>query len=180
MFIEGNQIHNFMSNSGSGTVINYGSVSGSDFLTSYGSGSGSISQKVTVPTIPVPVPQHCPQLCITFANWFNHAKKHYWHIYVVSLLSAFLEDTCQQLILFKAYVYQRLGETGRILSPVTVEQSSLVYDPSVPPPSYHPPYNHNTFLQQVDSRFIQGKPRMAFFAEIHLVIQFSLLEIFES
>ena len=59
MFDEGNQIHNFMSSSGSGTVINYGS--GSDFLTSYGSGygSGSISQKVTVPTVPVPVPQHC-------------------------------------------------------------------------------------------------------------------------
>jgi hypothetical protein len=58
---EGNQIHNFMSSSGSGTVINYGS--GSDFLASYGSGygSGSTSQKVTVPTVPVPVPvpQHC-------------------------------------------------------------------------------------------------------------------------
>ncbi len=62
MFNEGNQIHNFMSSSGSGTVINYGSGSGtvinygsgSDFLTSYG--SGSTSQKVTVP---VPVPQHC-------------------------------------------------------------------------------------------------------------------------
>ncbi len=58
---EGNQIHNFISSSGSGTVINYGS--GSDFLTSYvsgsgsGSGSGSTSQKVTVPT--VPVPQRC-------------------------------------------------------------------------------------------------------------------------
>ncbi len=54
---EGNQIHNFISSSGSGTVINYGS--GSDFLTSYGSGydSGSTSQKVTVPTVPVPVPQ---------------------------------------------------------------------------------------------------------------------------
>ncbi len=39
-----------------GTVINYGSGSGSDFLTSYG--SGSTSQKVTVPTVPVPVPQH--------------------------------------------------------------------------------------------------------------------------
>jgi hypothetical protein len=50
-------IHNFTSSSGSGTVINYGS--GSDFLTSYGSGSGSTSQKVTVPTVPVPVPQHC-------------------------------------------------------------------------------------------------------------------------
>ncbi len=49
---EGNQIHNFISSSGSGTVNNYGS--GSDFLTSYG--SGSTSQKVTVPT--VPVPQH--------------------------------------------------------------------------------------------------------------------------
>jgi hypothetical protein len=59
MFTEENQIHNFMSSSGSGTVINYGS--GSDFLTSYGSGygSGSTSQKVTVPTVPVPVPQHC-------------------------------------------------------------------------------------------------------------------------
>ena len=58
MFIEVNQIHNFMSSSGSGTVINYGSGSGSDFLTTYGSGSGSTSQKVTVPTVPVPVPQH--------------------------------------------------------------------------------------------------------------------------
>ncbi len=57
IFNEGNQINNFMSSSGFGTVINYGS--GSDFLTSYGSGygSGSTSQKVTVPT--VPVPQHC-------------------------------------------------------------------------------------------------------------------------
>jgi hypothetical protein len=64
MFIEGNQIHNFMCSSGSGTVINYGSGSGSDFLTSYGSGSGSgsTSQKVTVPTVPVPVPQHCTSL----------------------------------------------------------------------------------------------------------------------
>jgi hypothetical protein len=58
MFYEGNQIHNFISSSGSGTVINYGS--GSDFLTSYGSssGSGSTCQKVTVPTVPVAVPQH--------------------------------------------------------------------------------------------------------------------------
>ncbi len=53
IFNEGNQIHNFISSSGSGTVINYSS--GSDFLTS--SGSGSTSQKVTVPTLPVP--QHC-------------------------------------------------------------------------------------------------------------------------
>ncbi len=55
MLNEGNQIHNFISSSGSGTVINYGS--GSDFLTNYS--SGSTSQKVTVPTVPVPVPQHC-------------------------------------------------------------------------------------------------------------------------
>jgi hypothetical protein len=54
---EGNQIHNFISSSGSGTIISYGSGFGSDFLTSYGSGSDSTSQKVTVPTIPVPVPQ---------------------------------------------------------------------------------------------------------------------------
>jgi hypothetical protein len=57
MFSEGNQVHNFISSFGSGTVIIYGS--GSDFLTSYGSGFGSTSQKVTVPTVPVPVPQHC-------------------------------------------------------------------------------------------------------------------------
>jgi hypothetical protein len=43
-------IHNFISSSGSGTVINYGS--GFDFFTSYR--SGSTSQKVAVP-----VPQHC-------------------------------------------------------------------------------------------------------------------------
>jgi hypothetical protein len=68
MFNEGNKIHNLISSSGSGTVINYGSGSGSDFLTSYGSGygSGSTSQKVTVPTVPVPVPvpQHCIQVSI--------------------------------------------------------------------------------------------------------------------
>jgi hypothetical protein len=58
---EGNQIHNFISSSDSGTIINYGGGgSGSDFLTSYGSGSGSTSQKVTVPT--VPVPQRCLQV----------------------------------------------------------------------------------------------------------------------
>jgi hypothetical protein len=49
-----NQIHNFISSSGSGTVTNYGY--GSDFLANY----CSTSQKVTVPTVPVPVlvPQH--------------------------------------------------------------------------------------------------------------------------
>jgi hypothetical protein len=61
MLNEENQIHSFISSSDSGTVINYGSGSGSDFLTSYGfsSGSGSTSQKVTVPTVLVPVPQRC-------------------------------------------------------------------------------------------------------------------------
>jgi hypothetical protein len=59
MLSVGNQIHNFISSSGSGTVINYGSGSGSDFLTSYG--SGSTRQKVTVPTVPtVPVPVPVP------------------------------------------------------------------------------------------------------------------------
>ncbi len=42
MFIEVNQIHNFMYSSGSGTVINYGSGSGSDYLTTYGSGSTTL------------------------------------------------------------------------------------------------------------------------------------------
>ncbi len=44
-FNEGNQIHNFISSSGS------------DFLTNYG--PGSTSQKVTVP-----VPQHCVQALV--------------------------------------------------------------------------------------------------------------------
>ena len=78
---EGNQIHNFISSSGSGTVINYGSGSGSDFLTGYGSGygSGSTSQKVTVPTVPVPVPQHCCEDIFnlrterTFCDWVRES-----------------------------------------------------------------------------------------------------------
>jgi hypothetical protein len=37
MFIEGKQIHNVISSSDSGTVINLGSSFNSDFLTSYGS-----------------------------------------------------------------------------------------------------------------------------------------------
>ncbi len=54
MLNEGNQKHNLIPSVGSGTVINYSFGSGSDFLTSYCSGSGSASQKVTVPTVPVP------------------------------------------------------------------------------------------------------------------------------
>jgi hypothetical protein len=100
-----------------------------------------------------------------------NAKKHFvadlYIILFTSLPGRYIPFL--RLSLFKAYVYQRLGEAGRIVSPVTVEQQpSLVYDPSVPPPSYHPPYN--TVLQQVDSRFIQGKPHMAFGAGIQLVI----------
>jgi hypothetical protein len=45
MLNEGNLIHNFISSSGS------------DFLTIYS--SGSAIQKVMVPTVQVPVPQHC-------------------------------------------------------------------------------------------------------------------------
>ena len=56
IFNKGNQINNLISSSGYGTVINYGS--GSDFSTSCGSSSGSTSQKVTVPMVPVPAPQH--------------------------------------------------------------------------------------------------------------------------
>jgi hypothetical protein len=63
-------IHNFISSSGSGTVIYYGSGSGSDLLTSSGSGSGSTSQKVTVPVpVPVPVLQHwCAE---TYGTWVH-------------------------------------------------------------------------------------------------------------
>jgi hypothetical protein len=57
MLNEGNQIHNFISISGSRTKINYSS--GSNFLTSYG--SGSTGQKVTIPTVPVPVTVPVPQ-----------------------------------------------------------------------------------------------------------------------
>jgi hypothetical protein len=53
MLNKGNQIHNLISSSGSRTVLNYGS--GSDYLTSYC--SGSTSKKVTVPTVPNPVPK---------------------------------------------------------------------------------------------------------------------------
>jgi hypothetical protein len=54
------KIHNYISSSGSGTVINYGSGPVSDFLTSYG--YGSTNQKVTVPTVLV------PQRCLDFRS----------------------------------------------------------------------------------------------------------------
>jgi hypothetical protein len=72
---EGNQIHNIISSSGSGTVINYGSGSGSDFLTS--DGSGSTRQKVTVPMVPVPVP--VPQHRIIVPNLRSRTFR-YWAI----------------------------------------------------------------------------------------------------
>jgi hypothetical protein len=76
IFNEGNQIFNFISSSGSGTIINYGS--GSDFLTSYG--SGSTSQKVTVPTVPVPVPvpQHCWNVSFCFLFMRQHTAEMVW------------------------------------------------------------------------------------------------------
>jgi hypothetical protein len=88
LFNEGNQIHNFIYSSGSGTVINYGSGSGCGFLTSYssGTGSGSTSQKVTVPTVPVPVPQH----------WINTCRK--------VPLQVFLDD---DILLWCLLVYGR-------------------------------------------------------------------------
>ncbi len=73
MFNEGNQIHNFISSFGSGTVINFGSGSGSDFLTSdgSGSGSGSTSQKVTVP-VPVPQRWHSPLVARSYVDAPNN------------------------------------------------------------------------------------------------------------
>jgi hypothetical protein len=72
-----NQVHNFISSSGSGTVNNYGS--GSDFLISNGSGSASASQKMTVNTVSVavPVPQHCMLgfiTSVTDPDWIRSRK----------------------------------------------------------------------------------------------------------
>ncbi len=67
MLNEENQIHNVISSSGSGTVINYDS--GSDFLTS--SGSGSTSQKVTVPTVPVPQRWHTRALLVCQVSFYD-------------------------------------------------------------------------------------------------------------
>jgi hypothetical protein len=86
MFNEGNQVHNFMPSSGSGTVINYGS--GSDFLTSYGSGSGSTSQKVTVPTVPVPVPQHC------FVPYFTFHISSFGIVFLTMMCEITIYVTC--------------------------------------------------------------------------------------
>ncbi len=66
MFIEGNQIHDFISSSGSGTVINYGS--GSDFL------------QVTVPvTVPVPLVKELRFLRFRFRFRFHNTDfKNVW------------------------------------------------------------------------------------------------------
>ncbi len=79
MFNEGNQIHNFISSSCSGTVINYGY--GSNFLASYG--SSSTSQKVTV-LVPVPrrwcnQPEKATIICVP-NNCFLFFKS--WFVYV--------------------------------------------------------------------------------------------------
>jgi hypothetical protein len=68
-FNEGNQIHNIISSSGSGTVINYGSGYGSD------SDSGSTSQKVTVPTVPVPQHWSWYRSFAPFLTYLSNANK---------------------------------------------------------------------------------------------------------
>jgi hypothetical protein len=79
MFKEGNQIHNFMFSSGSGTVINYGSGSGSDFFTSSGSGSGSsncstitcfLGMTSTLPTTTCCLPEAKSSPKLTFRSAF--------------------------------------------------------------------------------------------------------------
>jgi hypothetical protein len=91
MLNEENQIHNFVSSSGSRSIIYYGSGSGSDFLTSYGSGSGSTSQKVTVPTVPVLVlvPQR-------------------WNRLEFSCLADFCKDYVDQSIVFSKSATRRI------------------------------------------------------------------------
>ncbi len=97
IFNEGNQIHNFMSSYGSGTVINYGSGSGSDFLPSYGCGSGSTSQKVTVPTVPVPVPQHWSEawIRIHLSSSKNSKKNLDFYCLVTSFWLFIFEKWCK-------------------------------------------------------------------------------------
>jgi hypothetical protein len=86
MLNEGNQIHNFISSSSSRPVISYGSTSGSDFLTSHGSGSGSVNQKVTVPTVPFPVP--ISQQCPPSITWEGEGSDPVEGCYVWSVLDA--------------------------------------------------------------------------------------------
>ncbi len=54
---EGNETHNFKSSWGSGTVKNYGS--GSAQVRNEITVPVPLRQKITVPRVPVPVPQHC-------------------------------------------------------------------------------------------------------------------------
>ncbi len=49
MLNDGNQIQNFKSSSGSGTVVNYDFACGSEFLTSNGSGSGPVFMLMQLP-----------------------------------------------------------------------------------------------------------------------------------
>jgi hypothetical protein len=96
MLNEGNQIHNFITSSGSGTVINYGS--GSDFFTSYS--SGSTRQKVTVLTVPVrvPVPQHCFSLQIlTRERDIILGSRFQMHLIVKSLIGIRIKVKIQEL-----------------------------------------------------------------------------------
>jgi hypothetical protein len=67
MLNEVNQMCNFISTSGSETIINYGS--GSDFLTSY----GFASQNVLVSTVPVPVPQRTELMMAFWSSSFTES-----------------------------------------------------------------------------------------------------------
>jgi hypothetical protein len=93
----GNQIHSFISSSGSGTIINYGSDSGSDFLTSYGSGSGSTSQKLRFPTVPVPVPvpQRCKNAVSESKNYSIQANKKTSYVLLYQIIPS---SSCQFLL----------------------------------------------------------------------------------
>ncbi len=123
MLNEGNQIHYFLSSSGSGTVINYGS----DFLTSYSSGSGSTSQKVTVPTIPtVPVPQHCPEHMCNIGNETNNLITKSWRVLVVS--ASFLASSlfsCSSRSILLSYADLKVAKL-RVCPQLSVSVKSLV------------------------------------------------------
>jgi hypothetical protein len=137
---EGNQIYNFISCSGSGTVIKYGS--GSDFLTSYDSGSGSTSQKVTVPTIPtVPVPQHCPENMCNIGNETNNLITKSWRVLVVS--ASFLASSlfsCSSRSILLSYADLKVCQVMDLPAPFSVRQ---IFSPMISEQCFRIAYNEN-------------------------------------
>jgi hypothetical protein len=107
MLSEGNQIHNFISSSGSGTVINYGSSSG--FSTSYG--SGSARQKVTVPTVPVPVPVPVPQHWSQppESNAFQSCPLHRMSV-LIHVQYVHYHDNLSSLVCFKTTIFRTFAK----------------------------------------------------------------------